>query len=508
MDIKLKYEEIKKQLNYANQRLNESQELSRIGSWHWNVVTNEIIWSDMMFKILGFLPMEVEPSYELALHHVHIKDKERYEHVLKKALNDKTNYYLESLITCKDKTTLSVISRGKCILDGQGNLLRMIGTVQDVTYQKQLINEKEKAQEGERLKSAFLENISHELRTPLNAILGFSELILKKNITKKKYIEQINKSGKRLLSFLTDIMDISKIETGCNKLIFDNHNLNIIFDDLLIEFQKLNTNSEILLTNHKELKDDDSFIKTDVIKLKLILSKLINNSLKYTDSGVIEFGYALEDGFIKFNIKDSGIGISQKTQKNLFHKFGHIKDVKNKHYEGAGLGVPIAKGLVDLFEGEIWFVSEKKKGTNFFFTIPYIKGEYKSRNQRSNKMVKSEKKTILIAEDDPANYTLFTIHMDNQFNLLHAKNGKEAVEIFRENTNTIDLILMDIRMPVMNGFDASTQIRKINKTIPIIAHTAFAMENQIKQMEEAGINDLLNKPAQFDDVVKIIEKYA
>jgi len=151
--------------------------------------------------------------------------------------------------------------------------------------------------------------------------------------------------------------------------------------------------------------------------------------------------------------------------------------------------------------------SEKKKGTNFFFTIPYIKGERNTIKQSANKLIKPGKKTILIAEDDPANYKLFSIHMNEQFNILHAKNGKEAVNIFSENKSTIDLILMDIRMPEMNGFDASIEIRKMNKTIPIIAHTAFAMESQMIQMEEAGINDLLNKPAQLDDIVKIIEKY-
>jgi len=248
MDKELKYEEIKKQLIYANQRLNESQELSRIGSWHWNVVTYEIFWSDMMFKLFGLLPTEEAPSYELALRHIHIKDKKRYKQVIAKAKEDKTGYYLEHLIRCKDKSTMSVISCGKCILDEQGNLLRMIGTMQDITYQKQLIDEKRKAQEGERLKSAFLENISHELRTPLNAILGFSELIINKNLNnekKEKYIEQINKSGKRLLSFLTDIVDISKIETQCNELFFENYNLNKIIDDLLSEFQKANQNNKI-----------------------------------------------------------------------------------------------------------------------------------------------------------------------------------------------------------------------------------------------------------------------
>jgi len=506
MDTGQKYNENKKQLIYATQRLNESQELSRIGSWDWNVVTNEIIWSDMMFKLLGLLPMEAEPSYELVLHHVHIKDKERYQRVLAKALDDKSDYYLENLITYKDQTTLSVISRGKCILDDEGNLLRMIGTVQDVTHQTYL---KKKAQNGERLKTAFLENISHELRTPLNAILGFSELIINKNLSdekKEKYIEQVDKSGKRLLNFLTDITEISKIESQNNQLFFQNYNLNNLINDLLLEFQKANKNNKVQLINHKAINDDESFIKTDVAKLKLILSKLIHNALKYTNSGIIEFGYVLEAGFIKFNAKDTGKGISKKIQKNLFQRFRQFRDPKIEHYEGAGLGLPIAKGMVDLFGGEIWLESEMKKGTNFFFTIPYIKGE-DNRKQLKNKLNKPGKKTILIAEDDIANYKLFTILMNDRFNILHAENGKEAVRIFSEHASTIDLILMDIRMPQMNGFDASKEIRKMSKAKPIIAHTAYAMEHLMEQMEEAGINDLLNKPAELEDIEKIFKKY-
>lgn len=501
--MNIKDKKVLSQLIYTNQRLNESQELSRIGSWDWDVNTNIVVWSDMMFKLLGLSPLEVEPSYDLALHHVHKKDKERYELVLAKALETKTEYYLENLITCKDNSTISVISRGKCILDSFGNLTRMMGTVQDVTLEQHL---KEKAQEGERLRSAFLENISHEIRTPLNAILGFSELVVNKNIADKnraKYIEQINKSGKRLLNFLTDIINISKIETRSSKLFVENCNLNTIVNQLLLEFQKANQNNKIKLKSHTELADDESFIKTDVIKLKIILSKLIDNAVKYTHIGIIDFGYVLEAGFIKFNVKDTGIGISEKMQQQLFDLFKQIENNKTKL---ASLGIPLAKGMVDLFGGKIWFETKKEQGTNFFFTIPYVKCN-KTQNRLSNNLNKSGKKTILIAEDDPANYLLFTINMKNHFNILHAKNGKEAVEIFTKHLNSIDLILMDIKMPEMNGFDASIAIRKFDNTIPIITHTAFIMEDQLKQMEEIGINDILNKPADLNDINKVIEKY-
>lgn len=358
-----------------------------------------------------------------------------------------------------------------------------------------------KAEENDRLKSAFLANMSHEVRTPMNAILGFSNLLDDDAISdkdRKICLKQIKSSGNRLLTIISDIVDISKIDVDQQMLVYEECDLNLLIIELYNQYSILNKNPNISLKISNGFKAESFIIVTDKVRLVQILSNLIENALKYTIKGEIVFGYTTKKEHIEFFVKDSGIGIKKEDQKTVFERFGQIKNKASTVASGTGLGIPIAKGLVELFKGEIWLVSAPNKGTTFYFKIPHI----------SSKEVieKSYKYTILIAEDDDVNFLLLNLWLNSHFNIIRALNGMEAVQLF-EKHNSIDLILMDIRMPYMDGIDATKLIRKSNIDIPIIAHTAYAMNEESISIRKAGCNRVLIKPFSRDQLINVLAQY-
>jgi signal transduction histidine kinase/CheY-like chemotaxis protein len=376
----------------------------------------------------------------------------------------------------------------------------------DVTDQenKRITLEKayQKAEENDRLKSAFLANISHEVRTPMNAILGFASLLENDGISqadKKLCLQLIKSSCSGLLAVISDIVDISKIDAEQQKLVFKKCDLNQLIDDLLNRYSVLNTNSEIELKAEKGSITDTFFIKTDEIRLDQILSNLIENALKFTQKGEVIFGYELSNDHLHFYVKDTGIGIEKKDQQVVFERFGQIENKTKKISSGTGLGLPIAKAFVELFKGEIWFQSKLNMGTTFHFKIPHNK-------QDDPKSLEVHQQTILIAEDDDVNFLLLNLWLKNDFNVIRATNGFEAIHLF-EKYDTIDLVLMDIKMPYLNGIEATKAIRKTDIYIPIIAHTAYAMNEESVAIKMAGCNEILIKPLLKEDLLKAFARY-
>lgn len=383
----------------------------------------------------------------------------------------------------------------------------------------ELVIAKEHAEESDRLKSAFLANMSHEIRTPMNAIVGFSNLLKDPSISaeeKEEFTQQITLNSSTLLQLIEDIIDISKIEAG--QLFFEIKlfNVNSLLNDLLITFlQKRNStyNKEINLTLHLGVENSYA-IYTDPLRLQQVLSNLIDNALKFTDQGFVEFGYTLEESasvpMIKFYVKDSGIGLTQEQQKLIFNRFTKIENDKNKLYRGTGLGLVISKSIINLLGGQIYVESELYKGSTFYFTIPNIidlgKIESKISIQTKELEFNWEGKTILIAEDENSNFKyLVASFKKTRVNILRALNGNEAIDIYK--SNRIDLIIMDIKMPKMNGLEATKEIRKLNKDIPIIALTAFAMQNDAVICFEAGCNEYLSKPILQEKLFSVLSKY-
>lgn len=374
---------------------------------------------------------------------------------------------------------------------------------------------KEKAEEADRLKSAFLANMSHEIRTPMNAILGFATLLRDRKLPEGKqmeFINLININGRQLLNIISDIIDISKIEA--NQITIFNKNFNI---NKTLQVLKQNFDSQISSLKkpiefilETPFPDEEAFIFTDKVRLEQILSNLLSNAVKFTDKGSIELGYKIDEEYseIVFYVRDTGIGLTSDEQQVIFERFRQVSSAYNKLYGGTGLGLSISKGLAEKLGGRIWVESEVVDGSTFFVSIPFSKGQKAKPDKIPYSTVYNWKgKTILIAEDEKTNYSLLeNIISPTNASVIWVKNGMDAIEACRDNEN-IDLVLMDIKMPDMNGLEATKRIRKIKKNLPIIAQTAYATPNDEDNCLRAGCNDYLAKPLGIDDILTKINKY-
>ncbi len=372
-----------------------------------------------------------------------------------------------------------------------------------------------KAEESDRLKSAFLANMSHEIRTPMNGIVGFSSLLSDEELSvakRKEYVEIIINSSNQLLAIINDILDISRIEAGQTELNFEEVSVNSLFDNLALFYGSKAAAKSIDFRVIKTLSDDESIIITDKSKLQQVLDNLLNNAFKFTSEGYIALGYERKDQKIRFYVEDTGIGISSIDQEKIFERFMQVESTFSRSYGGTGLGLSISKGLVELLGGKIKVSSVPGKGSSFQFVLParqIIKSVKLPVQQVNGKgqQLGLNGLTILIAEDEAYNY-LFLAEMITGLkgHVLHAKNGLDAVEACRSHTE-IDLVLMDIKMPVMNGMEATRQIRTFNPDLPIIAQTAYALGGDKEKALSAGCNDYLTKPILKSDLLNCLSRY-
>lgn len=415
--------------------------------------------------------------------------------------------------------------------DKKGKPLYFITSILDITerkrVEKELIQAKEKAEESDRLKTAFLANMSHEIRTPMNGILGFAELLKEPDLTgdqQKRFIQIIEKSGMRMLNTINEIIDISKIEAGLMDVDIRETNINELMDYVYQFFKPEVESKGIVFAFQKSFSSDEAILETDKDKLHAIIVNLIKNALKYTSEGAIEFGYSLKinDSSCKrsvreeleFYVKDTGIGIPAQRQEAIFERFVQA-DVLDKHaYQGAGLGLSISKAYVKMLGGRIWVESVEGNGSTFYFTIPYNLGK-----QRKTLLLNGDKigdirdkinqgssgLKILIVEDDEASAFLISEMVKAiSSEILTATTGIEAVNQCA-NRADIDLVLMDIRMPEMDGYEAIQRIREFNKDVIIIAQTAHGLSGDREKSLAVGANGYISKPIKFEKLLKIIQ---
>lgn len=372
---------------------------------------------------------------------------------------------------------------------------------------------KEKAEESDRLKSAFLANVSHEIRTPMNAILGFAEILKNHKLSEEdqqKYYQIIEQSGQRMLNIINDIIDISKIEAGLVSTNIIDVDLNEQFN-YIYNFFKPEAEQKGLLFDVNSCCLKNTFIKTDKEKFIAILSNLIKNSIKYTEHGFIQLSCKQIDNFIEFKIKDTGIGIPKDRQDAVFERFIQADITDKNAKQGAGLGLSIAKAYVELLGGNIWLESEEQKGTTFYFTIPCNNiDNYYSNNLSSNNTAeksKNKKINILIVEDDENSMLLLNIILKNYGKIIYkATNGLDALNIIEKHPE-IDLILMDIGLPNMNGLEVVEKIRQFNNKVIIIAQTAYGFLSDKENALKSGCNDYISKPIKKDNIIALINKY-
>src|SRR5665648_47739 len=401
------------------------------------------------------------------------------------------------------------------------------GFFKDITTRKQkdheLILAKERAEESDRLKSAFLANMSHEIRTPMNGILGFAGLLKEPMLSGEEqleYIGIIEQSGNRMLNIINDIISISKVESDQMEVSIKETNINEQIEYIYTFFRPEAEKNGIKLYVKNSLPSKKTIIKSDREKIYAILTNLVKNALKFTQTGTIEFGYSPktkgESSELEFYVKDTGIGINPEQQKFIFERFRQIDDSLKRNYEGAGLGLAISKAYVEMLGGRIWVESEEGKGSTFYFTIPYNLESQSDNNTPNIKSADYAKYQvdpevpslkILIVEDHEVNLKFITVTVKTFCDkILKAKTGIEAVEACRNNPD-IDLIFMDIKMPEMDGYEATRLIRQFNNEVIIIAQTAFALTGDREKALAAGCNDYISKPIRKDKLKELIQQY-
>lgn len=370
---------------------------------------------------------------------------------------------------------------------------------------------RDKAKEADKLKSAFLANMSHDLRTPMNSIIGFSELLkeCKNDKERSEYIKIIVKNGEVLLNLLNDIIDLSKIESGqlpVHLKPVDVRKMLKVLEKIYLEKKKeMNKDHLMLMFSSPENKHCENII-TDDNRLQQIFINLLDNALKFTSEGSIIFGCELDDEMIEFYVKDTGIGISKEKQEMIFERFGKVSETEYMNLSGTGLGLAISKNLANILGGNMWVESEEGKGSKFIFTIPYRteKGSEpvsKDNKNAGNKNVYDwSEKTILLVEDIESNQKLIQYSLQKtKVNLITVHSAEKAIDICN-SIKDIDLILMDIRLPGMNGFDASKEILKIRQ-IPIIAQTALIHSNEKEMCFKSGCVDYIAKPIRVEELI-------
>jgi PAS domain S-box-containing protein len=403
------------------------------------------------------------------------------------------------------------------LFDSFGDQIGIEGSARDITERKQaendLILSKEKAEESNRLKTAFMNTISHEVRTPLNGILGFSEFVLQPDIPeeeKKYYLEVLNSSSERLLSTITNYMDISLIASGNMIVKAIPVDLALLLDEIYNKFHSKCKAKNLEFIKQIPSKTNNNSLLCDPSLLEKTISHLVDNAIKFTITGSVTLGFTSNENEFELFVKDTGAGISIESQSTVFEFFRQEDVANTRGYEGSGLGLSIAKGLLELMGGRIRVESGKGKGSAFYLTFPKVNGqslEIKTPDKTESKKNASESSVILIAEDDESNSSLLiTIFKKASINYLLAFNGKEAVELCRTHPE-ISLVIMDIKMPVMDGLEATRKIKELRKDLPIIGVTAFAMIGDKEKALEAGCDDCLTKPVKSDFLLSIISKH-
>ncbi|MFN9763062.1 MAG: PAS domain S-box protein [Pseudanabaena sp.] len=537
-------------LRASDQRWQFALESVGDGIWDWNAQTNEIFFSQQWKALLGYADDEIENKFESWENLVHPDDIAQSYEDINKCLNRETIFYEnEHRLRCKDGSYKWILARGKVFeWDVNGHALRMMGTHTDLSERKQAeaqlkyINEE--LLRATKLKDEFLANMSHELRTPLNSILGISESLQEEilgslNETQLKAIATVESSGEHLLSLINDVLDLSKISAGMIELDIESVSVTNLCSSSLVFIKQQAFNKRIQIHSHIPPLIDNININIDERRIKQVLINLLTNAVKFTpNEGRITLLLAVGSGhawqgeatipqrlrdmnspMIVFQIVDTGIGIAPNDLQRLFQPFVQIDSALNRQYEGTGLGLALVKQIVELHGGQVTAESEVGKGSCFTFALPYVPSQpIASKSKPTSTDLQDSlprdaqpenaiAPLILLAEDNEANIQTFISYLNAiNYRVIVAKNGEEAVTLAKENSP--DIILMDVQMPIMDGLEATKQIRRDPNLIntPIIALTALAMEGDRDRCIAAGANEYLSKPIKLKQLATVIQQ--
>jgi PAS domain S-box-containing protein len=452
---------------------------------------------------------------------IHPEDQD-YNVKREQALVNNGFFEAELRLRHKDGHYMNLSTRSVMVRNDNGEVLGALTISRDITRLKQVHEDLVKANFGaeasNRLKSNFLANISHEIRTPLNSVVGFSNLLLANNLpneVKEEYIEHINRNSEKLLQIIGDIIDLSRLESSQIEITYEEASLSSIVNEIIEEARQVIKRNEkpIILTckNHFEFLGD--LIFTDRIWLKRVLNHLMDNALKFTLEGSVEFSYFLDNQNIIFKIRDTGIGINKENLGHIFEEFRQEFDGHHRPFEGLGIGLTLAREVIERMGGKIFVESEKGVGSEFSFSIPYRPaGSMKPKpaivpsEQFTKPIDWSLRKCLLVDDNKDVLIYLNRILTDTGVSILTARSGFEAIELIKRNPD-IDVVLLDMQMPEMNGIEATKEIRKIRKDIPIIAQTAFIFEDDKDIILEAGCDACLIKPIRREHLLTVMSSF-
>lgn len=518
-------EQINEELKLTNQRLSESE--ARFRSISEQSILgicisrkNYIHYRNSAFsELMNWVSSEEEYSLDELIKKVHPDDKTALSQYLKeKTIREGSTVY--RLLDPRQEL-IWVEQRSKQITyEGDSAQMHIfIDITQKKRTEEELVSALKRAEESDRLKTAFLANMSHEIRTPMNSILGFAQLLeMDEDITdkQKRHINVINNNAHRLLNLMNDIIDISKIESEQLTISKSPFSINQLLQKVYNEFEyrkKEAGKSHIKLVVTSSLDDNDCTIRSDEQKIRRVLENLLDNAFKFTEKGFIEFGYSLEiikqNAYLQFFVTDTGIGIEEDDQNAIFDIFRQADESYTRRFGGTGLGLAVCRGILKLLGGTIWVSSMPNQGASFYFTIPFesIKLSAQKGFDDDDPVADWEGKTILVVEDDHANARYLEVLIQKyQATFLLAKTGIEAVEMVRQN-ELISLILMDIHLPELNGYEATRKIKSIRPDLPIIAQTANAMDGDRKKSIDAGCDDYLAKPIRKEELVATLNRF-
>jgi PAS domain S-box-containing protein len=505
-----------------------AQEDLQIKDWTIESSTNAIVTSDLKGNLnyvnLAFLKLwgYNSSSEVLGKHFMEFWQMNKKAAEVMQAVYTNGEWQGELVAQGKNGVLFDAQVVSSLVLNDEDQPICIQSSFLDITEKRKILKDlflaKKEAEESDKLKSAFLANMSHEIRTPMNGILGFSELLKEPDLTgeqQQEFIRIIEESGVRMLDIINAIIDISKIESGLMKTDIKELNIYKHIEYLYTFFKPEVEEKRIQLLFKNTLAADEAIIRTDSEKFSSILIKLVKNAIKYSEEGSVEFGYDKKGEYLEFFVKDTGIGIPKDRQSAIFERFIQADISDKRAYQGAGLGLSISKAYVEMLGGKIWVESEEGIGSTFYFTLPYnveleeknVVGNILSSDKADNHICSEVSGLkILIAEDDEISEKLIHINVENfSKEILKVRNGSEAVETCRNNPD-IDLILMDIQMPEMDGYEATRQIRQINKDVVIIAQTAFGLTGDREKAIEAGCNDYIAKPINSNLLKEMIQR--
>lgn len=480
--------------------------VAHIIPWRWNLKTHLITCEAN--KVMQHMHIPQRMESDMSVHvipedeyfkRIHPEDSDKVKRLYNSLIDGTKQYVKGEIRIFSDSNRNNVdwleINASVSQCDETGKPEELIGSLLFITERKKqeanLIAAKEAAKESDRLKSAFLANMSHEIRTPLNAIVGFSNLLATTdNIEEKqKFINIIESNNNLLLQLIGDILDLAKVETNTLEFVYKSVDVN----DLIRKVEEtVRAKVQPGVVLNYMLGAADCYIESEPNRLAQVIINLLTNACKFTTKGSITFGYELRDDDIYFFVKDTGCGISEDGQKHIFQRFAKLNDF----VQGTGLGLPISKSIVEKMNGRMGVESKGEgKGSLFWFTIPYrpaVAKKEELRQDEAKEAISGDKITLLVAEDNESNYMLLESILGAHYTLIHAWDGLEAVELFKEHNPK--LIIMDINMPKMDGYEATREIRKYSSSVPIIAVTAYAFASDKERIMENGFNSYVSKP--------------